>query len=292
MDFGIIKHAFLEIEGAPKAEQHDFRVKPEDCVGPEGTRFMFGGVGMAVGLLALEARFERPVVWGTCQYFAPAAPGDILKLNVSAPRVGKNLIQAQVDAFVGESSVYRLVGVLGSGRESFSHTWRKAPETPPPETVESVAHWRGSDGLHSRFEVRPVRGRFGTERISHPEPEGRLTMWVRPHDAPIDLSCLATLADYVPTGIGNALGLHAGGRSLDNTFRFVSLPATQWVLVDVQIDVIAEGLVHGQIALYSDGGELMALGSQSLMLVFHQPVDPADLLQLKSKLDGLSGDPA
>lgn len=280
--------AFLKIQRTANNQQYKFPVAPEDCVGPEGASFMFGGVGMAIGLLALEARLERPVVWGTCQYLGPAAPGQALTLDVSAPRVGKNLIQAQVDAVVDSNPIYRLTAVLGSGRESFSYIWRKPPKVPPPECVDTVTHWRGSGGLHSRFEVRPVNGRFGTDRLAHPEPEGRLTMWVRPYDALIDLSCLATLADYVPAGIGNALGLHAGGRSLDNTFRLVGIPETQWVLVDVQIDVISDGLVHGQIALYSDRGELMAIGSQSLMLVFHNPIDSKGLEQLKEALGDIS----
>lgn len=276
------KETFVAIQKGPVRGQYLFPVEEGHCVGPNGTPFMFGGVGMAIGVSALEATYDKPVVWATCHYLGPAIPGDLLNIDVSALRQGKNLTQAQVAASIGGNPVYALCAALGNGREAFSHTWRGAPDVPSPAELDTVPHWRGSGGLHSRFESRPVTGRFGLDRIGHPQPEGKLIMWMRPRDAKVDLACLAILADYVPAGIGSALGMNAGGRSLDNTLRVVGLRQTDWVLVEIGIEAITRGLVHGRVALYSEDRHLMALGSQSLMLNIHDRGNIDDLQKLQS----------
>jgi len=44
------------------------------CVGPPGRSFMFGGVGMAAAIQAMERTCERPVIWATAQYLSFARP--------------------------------------------------------------------------------------------------------------------------------------------------------------------------------------------------------------------------
>jgi acyl-CoA thioesterase len=142
------------------------------------------------------------------------------------------------------------------------------PDVAAPDDCEPSAHWRGEvEGLHSRIEVRVAQGRYGSDRDGAPAEDGRLTLWIRPREGhAIDASMLAIMADFVPSGIGNALGLNAGGNSLDNTIRVRRLVATQWVLCDIRISGIHGGFGHGAMQLFAEDGELMATASQSVIV--------------------------
>ena len=82
---------------------------------------------------------------------------------------------------------------------------------------------------------------------------------------------LAVLGDYVPFGIGQALGEHAGGNSLDNTLRIARLVPTEWVLIDIRIEAVANGIGHGHVYLWSEDGTLMATASQSTIVRWWDP---------------------
>ena len=77
---------------------------------------------------------------------------------------------------------------------------------------------------------------------------------------------LAILGDYVPFGIGQALGLAGGGNSLDNTLRVDRLVPTEWVLLDIRIDAVANGFGHGVVHLWAEDGTLLATASQSTIV--------------------------
>ena len=51
-------------------------------------------------------------------------------------------------------------------------------------------------------------------------------------------TALAILGDYVPMGVGQALGRMGGGNSLDNTLRVARLVPTHWVLLDIQVHAV------------------------------------------------------
>ena len=87
--------------------------------------------------------------------------------------------------------------------------------------------------------------------------------------APIDRIALAVMADFLPSGIGNALGTAAGGNSLDNTIRFAASCRPKWVLADIRIHAASQGFVHGRVHLFAQSGELLATASQSMILRVH-----------------------
>ena len=91
---------------------------------------------------------------------------------------------------------------------------------------------------------------------------------------PIDSAMLAILADFVPSGVGNALGRNAGGNSLDNTLRIRRITPTEWVLCDIRIVGVHGGFAHGAMHLFAQSGDLMATASQSLIVrVRESPTD-------------------
>ena len=79
----------------------------------------------------------------------------------------------------------------------------------------------------------------------------------------VDATALAILGDFVPFGVGQALGLRGGGNSLDNTLRVVRLVPTDWVLLDIRVHAVDDGFGHGLVHLWAEDGTLLATASQS-----------------------------
>jgi acyl-CoA thioesterase len=99
-------------------------------------------------------------------------------------------------------------------------------------------------------------------------------LWARLPDAlEMSAATLALLGDYVPFGVGQALGQMAGGNSLDNTLRVCRLVPTEWVLLDVQVHAVHNGFGHGLVHLWAEDGTLLATASQSCIVRFWRPED-------------------
>jgi acyl-CoA thioesterase len=248
---------------------------PDVCVGPPGSMFMFGGVGLASAIAAMERTCDRPVVWATAQYLSYARPPSVVDLDVWTPAVGKNITQARVIGHVDDREILTVNAALGSRDSDISEQWIEMPAAAPPEDCDTAEHWRGDGaGLHSRMEVRVAKGRYGAERIGHPQADGRSLLWMRPRGRyPIDASMLAVMADHVPSGIGNALGTNAGGNSLDNTLRVRRIVPTEWVLCAIRIHGVHGGFGHGAMRLFAQDGQLMATASQSVIVRVRETPD-------------------
>jgi acyl-CoA thioesterase len=238
------------------------------CVGPEANRFMFGGVGMASAVAALERTTGRPLVWATAQYLGYARPPSVVDIDVWTPVEGKHVTQANAKLHVDDREIISVSAALGARPSEVSAQWAEFPAAPPPEDCEPSDHWRAAENdLHSRVEVRMVKGRRGPGRTGRPEGDGRSQLWARPREGfAIDASMLAVLADFVPQGVGAALGQNAGGNSLDNTLRIRRIVPTDWVLCDIRISGVHGGFAHGAMSLFARDGELMATASQSLIV--------------------------
>ena len=242
------------------------------CVGPPGRAFMFGGVGLAAAIRAMEQTCARPVVWATAQYLSFARPPSILDLDVRVPTHGKYTSQARVIAHVGDTEILTVNAALGARPDPVDQQWVRAPNVPPPEDCEVSDRWSsGVPDLHTRIEVRVARGRHerpATRGVG--SADGRLILWSRTREGqPVDAGLLAIMADHVPSGIGAALGRNAGGNSLDNTIRFLRIVPTEWVLCDITITGISGGCAHGDIRLFAQDGRLMAVAGQSMILRYH-----------------------
>ena len=61
--------------------------------------------------------------------------------------------------------------------------------------------------------------------------------------------------------MGQALGIAGGGSSLDNTMRFGRLVPTEWVLLDMHIQLAQRGFGHGSVNLFAEDGTLLAVGA-------------------------------
>lgn len=265
---------FFDLKSTHNPHRYHLQVEPGLSVGPPGNLFMFGGVGMAASIRAMERTCERPTVWATAQYLSYARPPSIVDLDVLVPVHGNYNSQARVIGHVGDKEILTVNAALGARPSEFSHQWAVAPDVPGPENFEPAEHWRGDDrdpDLHTRIDMRVVKGRYGKDRKGGElSPDGQVVLWVRPlEDVAIDSAMLAVFADFVPSAIGNAIGRNAGGNSLDNTIRFRHIVQTEWVLCDIRIHGVHGGFGHGRMHLFAQDGELMASASQSVILRIH-----------------------
>ena len=243
-------------------------VDPAICVGPPQSLFMFGGVGMASAVAALERTTGRPLICATAQYLGYARPPSVVDIDVWTPVEGHHVTQANAKVHVDDREIIAVSAALGSRPSDLAAQFGPRPDAPPPEDCDPGEHWRGAEeGLHSRIEVRMIKGRRGFDAVGEAQADGRTLMWARSREGlPVDTTLLAILADYVPQGVGNALGQNAGGNSLDNTLRIRRVVPTEWVLCEIRMHGVAGGFAHGAMSLYAEDGELMATGSQSLIV--------------------------
>ena len=96
--------------------------------------------------------------------------------------------------------------------------------------------------------------------------DGRASLWVHLPSLEMSAAALAIVGDYVPFGIGQALGHRAGGNSLDNTLRVVRRHPTEWILADIRVHAVADGFGHGLVHLWAEDGTLLGTASQSAIV--------------------------
>lgn len=242
-------------------------VTPALSVGRGDNRFLFGGAGLAAAIMAMETVSGRPAIWATAQYLSYARPGTTVTITTSLPSMGKYTTQARATIFAGDKEILTATAALGE-RAGLSDQWTPFPDVPGPADCEEISHWSSEDNLGARFRFRPARGFFGD--VPHGRQrsaDGRLIFWIKPkEDIVIDRTILAVIADFVTSGIRNAMGRSAGGNSLDNTIRYCTLTPSEWVLCDIAIESIASGIAHGSMQLFAENGALLAIASQSMIL--------------------------
>jgi acyl-CoA thioesterase-2 len=233
--------------------------------------FLFGGCGLAAAVTALEATTGRPLVWATAQYLSYARTPSVLDLDVIVPVAGRNSTQARAIGHVGDQEIFTVNAALGSRSLDIAGQWAQMPAVPDPQDCPRAPALPTSAGtIHDQVELRVARGRYGPERDGTPSPDGRSALWIRlPRELDRSAAGLAIVADWVPSGIGQALGRWAGGTSLDNTVRILDVAPTDWVLCDIKVHGIAKGFGHGRVHLWSESGRLMATGNQSLIVRLH-----------------------
>jgi acyl-CoA thioesterase-2 len=231
--------------------------------------FLFGGCGLAAAIVALEGTTGRPLVWATAQYLSYARPPDVLDLDVIVAVAGHQITQARVVGHVADREVLTVNAALGRRDMQSDGTWALMPEVPPPYecNAQELRMTTEGDTLPDRLDVRLALGQTMADLPNSGMPDGRSALWAKmPSVLEMSSAALAILGDYVPYGIGQALGLLAGGNSLDNTLRVGRMVRTDWVLLDVRIHQVACGFGYGEVHLWSEDGALLATASQSTIV--------------------------
>jgi len=232
--------------------------------------FLFGGCGLAAAISAMEGTTGRNVVWATAQYLSYAKPGEVLDIDVTVSISGHQITQARTVCHVGEREILTVNAALGDRPMEAHGQFEKMPIVPPPNECPDRVHRLPVDGtINERLEQKLVKGRE-LEDLDGTLSDGQTLMWARIPDVidGVDASALAVLGDYVPMGVGQALGVRGGGNSLDNTLRVVQLVPTEWVLLDIRMHAIERGFGHGLVHMFAEDGTLMATASQSCIVRF------------------------
>lgn len=235
-----------------------------------GSRFLFGGCGLAAAIEAMEGTTGRPVIWATAQYLSYAQPGTTMDIDVVVAVEGHQITQARATGHVGNREILTVNAALGLRPMTESGQWAVMPEDVrrPDDCPPRPQRFLVDDSINTRLDTRVAKFRAFADLDGTPG-DGRTVMWARLPDV-LDVSgaALAILGDYVPMGVGQALGIAGGGNSLDNTLRVARLVPTEWVLLDIRVHAADHGFGHGLVHLWAEDGTLLATASQSCIVRF------------------------
>ena len=227
--------------------------------------FLFGGCALGAANDAMERTTGRPAIWATAQYLSFAHPPEIVDIDVTVASAGHNTTQARVVAHVADREILTVYAALGARADNHAGQWAVMPDVPSPldapARVRPVTPADGKSSIAQRLEMRLARGRDFFD-YDGTRADGQAALWCRiPADLGMSAATLAILGDYVPFGVGQALGEYVGGNSLDNTIRICRLVPTEWVLIDVRVDTVASGIPEPTaIAFDAKGGMWVTSG--------------------------------
>jgi acyl-CoA thioesterase II len=233
-----------------------------------GGNFLFGGCGLAAGILAMEGTSGRQCVWATAQFLSYARPGEVLDVDVTLAVEGHQMTQARAVCHVGNREVLTVNAALGDRPMEVRGQWEVMPDVPPPSAGRRRPHRLPIEGtIAERFDEQLVGGR-DHDQLDGAPGDGTTHLWVRIGGVVggVDTASLAILGDFVPLGVAQALGVPGGGNSLDNTLRVARLVPTEWVLLRVRVHAVERGFGHGLVHMFAEDGTLLATASQSCIV--------------------------
>ena len=142
------------------------------------------------------------------------------------------------------------------------------PDVPAPLDCSRRVYVDTQGTIDTRWEQRLAKFRDWEGMDGRVQGDGRTILWSRLPEVidGVDTAALAILGDFVPMGVGQALGIQGGGNSLDNTLRIGRLVPTEWVLLDIEVHMVERGFGHGLVRMFAEDGTLMAVASQSCIL--------------------------
>lgn len=268
---------FLGLE--PGDDPLHWRLPVTPAVSTPGN-FLYGGCGLAAGIVALEAAAGRPVVWASAQYLTYAPTGSVVDWEVHIPATGRYTTQGRAVAHLGDGEVLTVNAALGRQSLDLGGTWVSMPDVAPPDRCpEREVPLPFADSVLSRVEQRQASGAALADLDGTPAgPDSAFWARVPGHLEP-SAATLAVIGDWVSGGASQPLGRPTMGRSLDNTLRVVRLVPTEWILCDIRMHAVADGFGHGLAHLWAEDGTLLATASQSISVRLW---DPAALAALRA----------
>jgi acyl-CoA thioesterase II len=228
------------------------------CLGPSGAKHLSGGSALASAVSVLEAQTGMPLIQANAQFLSSPLAGQAFEIEACIAKAGRSIVQASARLVSDDQVMAHITATLGSRDDLHPHVWVSAPSVPNPESCPPVPFVRIEDGdLHNRLDMRLALDPRGA-------PQGRACFWVRTDpDAPLAAPGLVLIADYLPEALHMNLGRPAGAVSLDNSIRIMNRVTTPWLLCDIHLSAIASGLFHGRMQMFSESGQLLAIGEQS-----------------------------
>lgn len=242
---------------------------------------LYGGAAIAVSIAAAELASERSALWMTTQFVSTVDTGADVDVLAEVLAAGKRTNQVRVTATSATGdTVFASLGATGHHRpDGLTGVFEHRPTVAPPADSEIWGSpFTGlvrAAGL-TDVPLPPRTTGFGIAVemrepaiVDHPDPgPGRVCLWVRRRDGVAVTPALAAyLADMVPMSVAYALGVIAGGTSLDNTIRIGSFVESEWILLDLRPHLAVGGYGHGVAHVWSEDGHLLATASQTASMI-------------------------
>ncbi len=233
---------------------------------------LYGGTGLALAVLAMQAATRREVQWASTQFVSSPQQGATIEWRTEVLAAGKRASQLLVRATVGDEVAFTAIGSTGVPRaEDLTGQYQRMPAVAPPEAStpreRSFATAINPDSYTRKIELLEAD-------LLEPGPHAAL--WVRRRDdAPFTPAGIAFAADFVPMGVARAAGKEGAGASLDNTMRFRGGEGARWILLELIGDFAAGGFGHGTVRVWGEDGALLATGSQTASMRYvWEPGEP------------------
>jgi acyl-CoA thioesterase len=223
---------------------------------------LYGGTGLAVSVVAMEAATQRDVLWCSTQFVRQPFLGDTVTWDVERLAVGKRAAQLLVRATFGGETAFTALGSTGLPVEGgLTGQYVPMPAVGPPddspERLRSIPVEPDANSWWRLIEMRdaPVL----------PDDGPTVAFWARRRDGgTVTPAVLAFVADMVPVAVARAAGKMGAGSSLDNSMRFHGGVAdTDWVLIELVGELANRGFGHGSLRVWTEDGKLLATGSQT-----------------------------
>ena len=236
-------------------------VTPQHLVGPPEFKHLMGCVNLAAAIHAMEHFTGQPLIWVNVQFLNRGPAQGEIEVRLT-PRVqGRSLTHMGAEVWAGDVILSSLQATLGARSGPEAHQFHAMPEAPSPDRCEAKPIEFPADGTLMELIERRI--------VSETNETGEEVMWYRaPSEPKMTPGLLAIMADFLM----GAHPLTRGSASLDNSFRMHSTDETDWVLVQKQITHWADGIVHGEVRLFSEKGTLLATGGQSALMP-RTPID-------------------
>lgn len=225
---------------------------------PMGT--LHGGAALGLAVAAMESVTDLGAVWATAQFVGLAGHGDRLDVELHVLARGRTSTQVHVVATGERGLVFQAMGATGTGRSDI-------PERTFPVMPDVSGPFEYAESELPMSAVLQGRGHLPTLEYRRAPVHDGLCLWIRSRDHVASRpAMLSLIADYLPLSIMVEAGIrNGGGTSLDNTIRFGPRIDSDWVLVDCRADAIDRGYGHGTVHLWSPGGDLLGIASQTSM---------------------------
>jgi acyl-CoA thioesterase len=238
-------------------------------------KFLFGGCGLASGIVALEEASERPTIYAAAHYLSFASLGAEVIVTVNLAAVGRHVTQARAVATENGREVLTVNAALGTGELTSPSPWLSMPDVPrPQDSPERVMSRRMDNSIFDHIETRIASGR-GFDQLDGTPGSPVSALWTRvPSHLDPSAATLAIFGDFVSGGATQPLGRSTMGRSLDNTIRVASLVPTEWILIEIHMHALTGGFSQGTGFLWSEDGTLLGTASQSLSSKYWDPPAP------------------
>ena len=248
------------------AEDHvRFSLLPHLCR-PDGA--LYGGTALAAACAAMELVTGRPALWASVQLVSSAQRDDEVDVHVDVVADGRRLNQVRLSATVDDRLLFAAVGSTAAPKAgAITGTGPRMPRVAPPDPdggpLFGRARW-DHDGETGHHRV----AQFVEATALEPDDEpGHVLMWSRLRgETTTTAAKLGFLADMVPVAICRAAGVMGAGTSLDNSLRVGHLVDSEWVLLELQGHVAADGYGYGDARIWSPDGALLGSGSQTAKL--------------------------